>query len=172
MLWKDTQTKPCHKTPSLPLWGHACKCGHGVFYTYASNSPLLCNKLLNSWIYLYLITLLANSLVIFNYLSYTYHQYWAELGPPKSLQQKLLTPLLKDVFRDRTWRGEDENKHWYCWRVFPMMIKFKDAKEHKSRMYTQGQPRDRPCKLRRGTSEETGNVVPLIWDFQSKKLWD
>lgn len=52
-------------------------------------------------------------LTISMYFRYTYHKCWAELGPPKSLQQKLLTPVLKDVavFRDRTGRGKDENEH-------------------------------------------------------------
>lgn len=60
-------------------------------------------------------------LTISMYFRHTYHKCWAELGPPKSLQQKLVTPILKDVavFRDRTGRGKDENEHWYCWLVFP-----------------------------------------------------
>lgn len=172
------------------MWDHAYRpqwvlTGDGAFCI--SNSSLLCSEVLGSYIYSYLLTLLANSLG-FLIISMCFRYTISELCLPKCFQLMFLAPVLKDVavFRDRTWREVKlkwsyENERWYHGLVFPYDDKIWTCKctrgvctsrDNHVDADTDDTARGGHCKLRRRTSEETRNVALSIWVFQSKKLWD
>lgn len=172
------------------MWDHAYRpqwvlTGDGAFCI--SNSSLPCSKVLGSYIYSYLLTLLANSLG-FLIISMCFRYTISELCLPKCFQLMFLAPVLKDVavFRDRTWREVKlkwsyENERWYHGLVFAYDDKIWTwkctrgvciSRDNHVDTDTDDTARGGHCKLRRGTSEETRNVALSIWVFQSKKLWN